>query len=498
MVNQVYIGLDLGSTSLKVAAFDAADGRVLAQAGAPIPWERNVQGACQVPGATVRRLVPELLSQVVLGLGQRVHDVAAMSCVGHGGGLHWVDADAQLQGDYAVSSTDQRAAAYAGAVGARRHADLFAAVGCGPWAGQPTMIAQDILKQSHATDLAGHTLMFAKDYVHLLLTGKRATDYSDASTAGLLNRRTRQPDALAFEVGGWAPWSADLLAPLQAPGTLVGHVQADMARQTGLPAGLPVAMGAIDLYGAMQGAGATQTGDMTAVFGTWCVNAAMGPQDPSFEATLPAPCPGISNVVQLDAAQACMFMNNNAASMANTSWFAAVSQQNATQLMQAAFSSVPGARGLRYVPFINGGGNASAAFVGLRSLHTQADMARAVVEGALALHARSLQQLAAAGLPIRRLFALGGGAGEVRLTQLLATMMNLPIWTPGADESGARGAAMFAAQSLGQDASGMTASLRQIAPDDTHTAFYAGFLQSFDALLKNMQPVFDHTVSTQP
>lgn len=490
MASHIYIGLDLGSTSLKIAAFEGGSGVVLAQAGAAIPWQRASTGACQVPGSVLRQLITGLLGQVSQQLGARSVNVAAIACVGHGGGLYVVDAQGALQDDFAVSSTDQRATQIANALGQREAHHLFSTVGCGPWSGQPSMIAADMARLKPDAFQGASTLFFAKDFVAMVLSGERATDYSDASTAGLLDSTTRRPSELAFAVADVPDWRPDLLARLQDSGSPLGQLLPELAAQTGLPASIPIAMGAIDLYGAMAGVGATQAGDVAAVLGTWCVNAAIGPSDGSIATFLNAAAAGISNVVLLDSKKSVMYMNNSAAAMANTTWLASTLQHSATHLLDAAFSSEPGARGLRYIPFINGGGDASAGFLGLRAFHTPADMARAAVEGVMALHAKSLNALAASGLPRRRLFVLGGGAGDARLSVLLATMLDSTVYTPGADESGARGAAMFAASAVGHVPHPLQAPLKTVEPNAGLRSFYGKYLASFEGLLADMGPIF--------
>ena len=489
MASHIYIGLDLGSTSLKIAAFDGEAGTVLAQAGAAIPWQRASTGTCQVPGSVLRPLIMGLLAQVAQQLGARVADVAALASVGHGGGLYVVDAQGVLEDDFAVSSTDQRATPIANALARREALQLFSKVGTGPWSGQPSMIAADIARLNPGAFKKASTLFFAKDYVAMVLCGERATDYSDASTAGLLDSSTRRPSELAFAVANVPIWRTTLLPRLQDSGSPLGQLRPELAAYTGFPASIPVAMGSIDLYGAMAGVGATQVGDVAAVLGTWCVNAAIGADDGGMVNVLNAAAPGISNVVLLDSKQSVMYMNNSSAGMANTTWLANTLQHSTSDLLSAAFSSEPGAHGLRYVPFINGGGDASAGFLGLRAFHTPADMARAAVEGVLALHARNLSTLFFSGVP-RRLFVLGGGAGDERLSALLATMLDSSVYTPGADESGARGAAMFAASAVGHASAPLQAPLKQVEPMAGLRSFYGQYLANFEGLLADLEPVF--------
>ena len=125
-------------------------------------------------------------------------------------------------------------------------------------------------------------------------------------------------------------------------------------------------------------------------------------------------------------------------------------------------------------------------------------MARAAVEGVLALHARNLNALARSGVPRSRLFVLGGGAGDERLSALLATMLDSTVYTPGADESGARGAAMFAASAVGHASAPLQARLKQVEPMAALGSFYGEYLGNFEGLLADMAPVFARLNSPLP
>ena len=494
MSSPLLIGLDLGSTSLKAAVYRAGDGAVLAQTGLPVPWQRSALGACEVPGEVIDQLLQAVLQPLVAQLGACRADVQALACAGHGGGLYVLMGEGQLATGMAVSSTDQSAAAFAESLGARSAASLAAEVGCGPWAGQPTMIAAHVEKATPGAFRSARALFFAKDYLAWRLCGEIATDCSDAATAGLLDISTGRPAATAFRVSEVPGWGPGTLAPLRDSGQRLGSLLPAMAARMGLPDRLPVAMGAIDLVAAMTGAGCTLPGDTAAVFGTWCVNATIAPAARAGGLPIVTPVPGISNVVLLDTGLGRMYMNNGASSMANLAWLTdTLFDGRRDALLDAAFAAPAGANGLRFIPFINGGGgNASAGFVGLRAFHNRGDMARAVVEAIVALHAKSLNDLQAAGLPRTRLFALGGGAADVRITELLATMLDEAVHTPGADETGARGAAIFAARSLGLPTQALQAPCRVVQPLPHAREFYQGFVTGFNGLLVQLIPVFDH------
>jgi L-xylulokinase len=123
-------------------------------------------------------------------------------------------------------------------------------------------------------------------------------------------------------------------------------------------------------------------------------------------------------------------------------------------------------------------------------------MARAVVDAVAALHARHTARLAAAGLAAGETTVLGGGASDARLVRLLAAFLGRPVERCADDETGARGAARYAAISQGLDDaapdSTLLAPCEVIEPDAREANAHADFNAGFNELIDSMSPVFTH------
>ena len=487
MLSNLFIGIDIGSSSLKALAIDADSGRIAALARQPLPYERLQGGGCEVRAGAIHAALDQVLGAVVQQLGsQQAAAVRALSCTGHGAGLYALDAKGDLVLGRAVASTDQRAQARAEALARQQGAALFDEAGCSPWAGQPTMLAAELLGTDALQRGAVHRILFAKDYLGYLFTGELATDASDASTAGLLSLATGDWSARALAASGLADIGAHSFAPLRPSGQIIGQLLPARARGWGLPAGLPVAMGAIDLLAAMRAicavgaVGAQGRQRAVAVLGTWCVNAVSGP--------VREPKPAVGAIVNFGAQGERLYMDNSPSSMANIAWAtAALGLPDAQALLDLAMTAPLGAHGLHFLPFVNGGGP-GAGYVGLRSQHTRADLARAVVDAVAALHARQLGRLAACGLDVSQLTVLGGGASDIRLVRLLAGFLGRAVQRCADDESGARGAAIFAALSQGLSGAGaagspLLAPCDTVEPDARQTHHEADFMASFNDLI---------------
>ncbi|MFN7042558.1 MAG: FGGY family carbohydrate kinase [Acidovorax temperans] len=491
MKTQLLIGIDLGSSSLKALALEAASGRTVALSRMPLQHDRLPGGGCEVGEPMLRSALSAVLRDVAHQLGRRVADVRAIGCTGHGAGLYALDARGELAGGRAVASTDQRAGARAQSLAASHGPQLLAGVGCQPWPGQPTVIAAELLGGDAVRSGALQRLMFAKDYVGFLLTGQIATDASDASTAGLLSVATGTWSPLAFAASGIAGLGPVAFGPLVRSGEVIGTLQPSAASAHGLPAGIPVAMGAIDLLAAMTAVRAEERGRAVSVLGTWCVNAVIGP--------VLEPLPDVASTVNFGLRDRRLYMENSPSSMANIAWLAGVlGLPDARAVVDLAMSVPLGAGGLRFLPFVNGGGGVTAGFVGLKSHHTRGDMARAVVDAVAALHARHTARLAAGGLPVSASTVLGGGASDTRLVRLLAGLLGHPVERCADDETGARGAAIYAARSQGIDPHPLHANCDTVEPDASQARAHADFNASFNELIATMSPVFGHLAGHAP
>jgi L-xylulokinase len=490
----IYIGIDMGSTGLKAVAFEAGSGVTLGAAGDALPHQRLNGGGCELAATAIRDALFQALRSVAQQLGPRVAQVRALACTGHGAGLYVLDAHGALLRGAAVASTDQRATARARALALRMGPELFQEVGCQPWSGQPTMVLAELLASGSLSRNDIRHLLFAKDYLGYLLCGEIASDASDASTAGLLSLSSGGWSALAFEAAGLTGLGG-ALPPLVPSGTVIGRLLPGAAAECGLPAGLPVAAGAIDLLASLVAVGAPQQGQAVAVLGTWCVNAVVAP--------VREPKPATGAIVHFGVADQRLYLENTPSSMANVAWLARTLQfPSAAAVVESAMTVPLGAAGLRFAPFIHGGGappNASAGFIGLAGHHDRAHMARAVVDAVAWLHAQHLSHLAAFGLGTPgRVAALGGGARDARLVQLIASFLGHPVDRCGDDETGARGAALYAAMSQGAGLDALPAACTPVHPVQGEDAqAHHRFRTDFAELLAQLAPAFAHVAGAR-
>jgi xylulokinase len=293
-------------------------------------------------------------------------------------------------------------------------------------------------------------LVGAHEYVGWHLHGAAGADYTTASTTGLLDLAQNQ---WSFELLTSLGLDVDKLPGLHGATSVVVEVTPAAAAATGIPVGTPVLRGAGDLAATTIGVGAGEPGRLYGYLGTsgWIASslaqATANPQGGIFTLRHPDPQRYIQVAPMLTAG-------------GNLDWFrtqAASYQLPVTsyQWVNDQVATVPaGSRGLIYLPYLAGerspfnDSHARGAFIGLSTLSTQADMARAVMEG-VAMAYRSLCEALNIG-PGGSLYLVGGGAKSPIWPQIMADGLACSVQVVDAPgDAAARGAAILAGVSLG-------------------------------------------------
>ena len=87
-----------------------------------------------------------------------------------------------------------------------------------------------VKKQSPQVLASAHKLLFLPDYLHYLLTGVARTEYTIASTSGLINAASRNWDEEIIAACGFPQ---GIFGEITAPGTVLGGLAADIQRKVG-------------------------------------------------------------------------------------------------------------------------------------------------------------------------------------------------------------------------------------------------------------------------
>jgi len=286
-------------------------------------------------------------------------------------------------------------------------------------------------------------LLFEKDYVRYLLTGKVLTDRIEAQGSMLYDATKGEWSAWLCSLAGIDP---EILPELHDPWEIIGEVTPEAARKTGLKAGTPVIAGSTDTAMEIVAAGAVELGDATvklATAGRICVIT-----DRAY--------PNRDLVCYSHAVPGLWYPGTaTKACAASLRWFRDSFGGDYAALDREAAAVPAGCEGLLYHPYLAGELTPYAdptlrgSFVGISGLHRKGHFARAVMEGVGYSLMDCFGALEKTGIPLPKSATLiGGGAKSPFWGQMIADMLGIPLKTCLSGDS-SLGSAMLAGVASG-------------------------------------------------
>lgn len=261
MSHAVYLGIDLGTQSVRVLAVDESV-EVLASASQPLTSRRNGAQHQQEP-EDWWRATAACCRSVMQTLG-RSAPLAGLAIDATSGTILLVDRD-QRPITPALMYDDARAVAEAEAVN-RAGAELWSQLS---YRMQPSWALPKLcwIARNYAIPSTAR-LVHQNDFVNARLAGRLlATDSSHSLKSGYDLLRSEWPTEILDKLN--LPLS--LFPAVVPPGHLIGEVCAAAAEQTGLPPRLPIFSGMTDGCAAQIAAGAVTPGSWNSVLGTTLV-----------------------------------------------------------------------------------------------------------------------------------------------------------------------------------------------------------------------------------
>lgn len=451
-MGEVFIGVDAGSSVLKAAAFDLS-GRAVAVASRRTPLSRR-DGRVEADPDRARQALAAVLRDVVEAVG----DAGRIAGLGIAGAMvgAWVVDDAGRTLRPGINWEDSRAQGLiAGLMSDRPRllSEIFAISGSVMQQGCTLPVTAALMREEPQVMARARAVLGYKDWLRLCLTGRIATDASEAAVApGDARSQARSAELVA--TFGLTDHAHLFPAPLPSS-AIAGHVTADAAAATGLPEGLPVVAGAGDVIANVIGAGGLRPGAITGLLGTTCM-VGLCTAAPLFDP------PDLGLLFSLPERHWFRAMVNVAGTL-NLDWAAGLlfpdlaGRDDLLAQVEAAARAQPvGAGGAVYLPYLSESGiiapvasvTARAQFAGLTPVHDRAAMIRAVYEGV----AFSIADLCDLLAPPRDapIVLTGGGGRSAFWCDMIAEAAGRAVVVPEGQEFGARGAALLAATGLGR------------------------------------------------
>jgi xylulokinase len=432
------LGIDLGTSAVKVLV-TTPDGQVLGRAAAGYPVRVPSAGRAETAPAdwwlATRAAVREALAEAEDGPaagGRGGHvSVTALAVAGQMHGVVLADE----RGDPlrpAILWLDQRATAEAAS-----YADLpggQAVLGNPPSPGMAGPLLSWLVAHEPCTVTAAWWVLQPKDWLRLRLTGRAATDPTDASGTLLFDLdRGTWADTVVEKLG----LPREKLPPLRRPADVAGPLLAAPAADLGLPPGIPVAVGAADTAAALYavGLGADEAMLNLGSGGQWVV------PEPEFR---PAATTNLYRAVdggyyRLAPVQNVGITLDWVRNLLGATW----------EDLYATASVPPAGHPPRFDPRLTPerwSPGVTGAWTGLTRAHQREDLMRSALDGVATLLRQRLDDLRAVGHHPRRVLLGGGGATSAPWRALLQEALGLPVREPSTTWLTSTGAARLAAR----------------------------------------------------
>lgn len=294
----------------------------------------------------------------------------------------------------------------------------------------------------------------ATDWIVWHLTGRELRQSCTAAYKAMWSPREGLPSREYFEAAypGFADPAAKLGTTFVPLGTRAGTLAPERAARLGLSDQVAVAVGNVDSFVSVPGAGVQGTGTFVTVIGTSICDMVLGTEEVRL--------PGITGVAADGILPGLYGYEAGQAAVGDMfAWFVRTlgrGDQGYAQLEHDAARFGPGETGLVVLDWFNGNrsiladADLSGAIFGLTLHSTPEQIYRALLESIAFGNRRIMDNFAEYGIPLSEIVACGGIAEKSPLTmQLIADISGRPVRVPASGEVPARGAALFGAVAAG-------------------------------------------------
>ena len=487
----IFVGLDLGTSSLKGVALDAG-GHAIASDREPYETARPGPGRAEQDPWSWTEAARTVLSRLAasaaprhwraIGLSGMIPTVVTLDDAGLpiGPALTWEDCRAHAEAGEIVWQSGKR--------------EMYEQTG------QPLdgryLLPMFAWMQRHDPARAARTatLLSAKDYLFAWLTGHVLTDPSTATGYG----------CFGLESGAWLPHLAALAGvapaggragrpglPQVVPSSETRPLLPDLAHALGLPAGLPVCAGAADSVLAAEALGAVDPGAVAYVWGTSTVIL------------------GASTALTLDPDRHClvtplavegwgleMDLISTGAAVAWLARLLGFGPGGQADVVAAAATARDGGVPVA-LPFVGVGeqgalwdNDVRGTLVGLDLSHGPGDVARALLDGIILESRRCLARLNDLGLPAGEVRVAWRGADPWFCGRLASATGRTVLVGDPAETSSAAGAARLAALAAGVDLPPAGSGDERYEPDPAQAAVWDRRRMEYEDVLRPLRRLY--------
>ena len=462
------IGIDVGTSSIKVALVDSDD-QVLASASRALTVSRPEPGFSEQDPEHWWQAVVDCMDELHTRHGAALADAEAIGLSGQMHGATLLDAQGAVLRP-CILWNDSRSAAECARL-TRDWAGLHAVTGNLAMPGFTAPKLMWVREHEPALFARVAKVLLPKAYVRYRLCGEFIEEMSDASGTLWLDVAKRDWSDAALAASGMR---RDQMPRLVEGNAAAGELSGEWVKRWGLKRAPVIAGGAGDCAAGAVGVGALQAGDAFVSLGTsgvlWVTTAAFAPAPAravhAFCHALPATWHQMG--VLLSAA-------------ASLAWWSSITGTGEAALLAEIDPSASSAD-CWFAPYLNGertphnDAAVRGGFAGLDNGATRAGMTLAVLEGVAYAMRDAQEALSSVGTTLKEADVIGGGARSALWAQLMADVLNVPLHQVAESEIGcALGAARLARMAAGTPLSSLRkpARLRSFEPRAGHAALHA-------------------------
>ena len=309
------------------------------------------------------------------------------------------------------------------------------------------------LNQPHIWEKVRHVLV-AKDYIKFKLTGQMVTDFAEASGTLLFDVKNEKWSDDTFNYFGIP---REFFPEVQPSDVVIGKISAEASQQTGLREGIPVVNGSSDNSASALGAGMVNPGQVTLIIGTAGV------------ITVCSDRPLIDEKKRTLCWHYCL--QNRWATLGimqtageSLEWFknsfdpqekSASKGDIFNQYNESAISVPEGSEGLIFLPYLNGertpywDSKARGVFFGVNLKTGKSHFIRSIMEGVSFALRNNIETVESLGINIDEVRAVGGGLKSQVWLNILGKVLRKPIATVSVSDTANLGNILLCGHALG-------------------------------------------------
>ena len=443
MGKEVFVGIDLGTTGIKVIFMDAA-GKVLASDSTeydilnpesdyaeqkPSDWW---SGLCQMSNNILEDR-PELKSRIAgIGIAGQMHTQVYLDQKDNilRNAITWMDQRTQNIVEEINQDEEKKELIF------EKTANFLTTTYTAPHIVWVKQNQPEIYEQTE-------NILLAKDYLKYRLTGEMVTDYSDAAGTLLFNTKEKEWSADLFNL---FELNQDLMPPVDKSSAVIGEITEQAAEATGLPSGTPVINGSADHAATSLGAGVINPGEVTAIVGTAGVVSVVS-DEPLGDSEERVFCWNYCledkwvNLAPMQTAGEALNWFKRTFDAENEDAFANYNQE---------ITEVPdGSDGLLFLPYLMGerapiwDSDARGVFFGIGMDHTKYHFVKSIMEGVSFAFKQNVEIIESLGINVEELRMLGGGSQSEEWIKIMSKILNKKITPVQGQETGALGTSIL-------------------------------------------------------